>query len=56
MLRSDMCDYSDVDIVVKETIDLLAIAANENDKVQKDVNFEYYAPFRPCTLKVNRRS
>ena len=32
MLRSDLCDYSDVCIVVKGTTDLLAAAANENDK------------------------
>ena len=30
MLRSDFCDYS-----VKGTIDLLATAANENDKAEK---------------------
>ena len=35
MLRSDLCDYSDADIVVKGTIDLLVLAANENDKAQK---------------------
>ena len=28
MLRSDFCDYSDRFIVVKGTIDLLAVAAN----------------------------
>ena len=32
VLRSNLCDYSDVYIVVKGTIDLLAAAANENDK------------------------
>ena len=32
VLRSDLCDYSDVYIVVKGTIDLLAAAANQNDK------------------------
>ena len=31
-IRSDLSDYSDVYIVVKETIDLLAATANENDK------------------------
>ena len=35
MLRSDLCDYSDAYIVLKVTIDLLAGAANENDKFQK---------------------
>ena len=36
MLRSNLCDYSNVYIVVKETIDLLAAAANKNDKAQKN--------------------
>ena len=34
MLRSDLCAYSDAFIAIKETIDLLAAAANENDKFQ----------------------
>ena len=34
MLRSDLCDYSDVYIVVKGTIDLSVDAANENHKVE----------------------
>ena len=34
MLRSDLCNYSDAFIAIKETIDLLATAANENDKSQ----------------------
>ena len=46
MLRSDLCDYSDACIVVKGTIDLLAAAANENDKAQKNVAFKNNAPFR----------
>ena len=38
ILRSDLCDYSDVYIVDKLTIDLsIAAAANQNDKAQKDV-------------------
>ena len=35
MLRSYLCDYSDAYIVVNGTIDLLAAAANENDKAEK---------------------
>ena len=34
MLRSDLCNYSDAFIAIKETIDLLAAAANKNDKSQ----------------------
>ena len=39
MLRLNLCDYSNAYIVVKGTIDLLTAAANENDKVQKNVAF-----------------
>ena len=39
-LRSDICDYSDAYNVVKGTIDLLAAAANENDKAQKNNAFK----------------
>ena len=37
MLKSYLCDYSDSYIVVKGPIDLLAAAANENYKAQKNV-------------------
>ena len=46
MLRSDLCDYSDAYIVVKGVIDLLAAAANENDKAEKNVAFKNNVPFR----------
>ena len=53
MLRSDLCDYSGVYIFVKGTIDLLAAAANENNKAQKNVEFKNNAPFRSCISKIN---
>ena len=53
MLRSDFCDYSDAYIVVKETIDFLALVANENDKAEKNVAFKNNAPFRSCISKIN---
>ena len=53
MLRSYLCDYSDAYIVVKGTIDLLATAANENDKVQKNVTFKNNASFSSCITKIN---
>ena len=53
MLRSDLCDYSDAYIVVKEAIDLLASAANENNKAEKNVAFKNNAPFRSCIPKIN---
>ena len=53
MLRSDLCDYNDAYIVLKETIDLLAASANKNDKGQKNVVFKNNAPFRSCISKIN---
>ena len=53
MVKSDLCNYSDLHIVLKETIDLLAAATNENDKAQKDAGFKYNAPFRPCISKMS---
>ena len=53
MLRSDLCDYSDVYIVVKGIIDLVAAAANEIYKAGKNVAFKKSAPFRSYILKIN---
>ena len=39
MLKSDLCHYSDTYILVKGKVDLLAVAANENDKAEKKVTF-----------------
>ena len=48
-----MYDYSDAYIVVRETIDLLAAAANENDNAEKDVVFKNNAPFRSYMSKIS---
>ena len=53
MLRSDLLDNSDTYVVVKETIDLLADDANENDKAQKNVAFKNNAPVRSYISKNN---
>lgn len=37
MLKSNLCDHSNVHITVKGRIDLLADAANENGNAQADV-------------------
>ena len=37
MLKSDLCNYSDACIIVKETIYLLADDVNENDKTEKNI-------------------
>ena len=43
---------SDAHIVLKGTIDLLAAAADENDKTEKNVAFTNNAPFRSCVSKI----
>ena len=53
MLSSDLCDYSEVYIVAKGTIDLLAAAANENDKARKYFAFNVNAPFTLGISKTN---
>ena len=55
MLISDLCDFSDADIVVKGRVDLLVSAANKNDKAQKDIAFKNNAPFRSCISKINQK-
>ena len=40
---------------MKGTIDLLAAAANENDKAGKNVAFKNNAPFRSCISKINSK-
>ena len=52
MLRSNLCDYSDAYVVVKEAKDILAAAANENDKTEKEIAFKNNAPFRSCLSKI----
>ena len=44
--------YSDAHIVAKEATDILAAAANENDKAQKNFAFKNNAPFRSCISKI----
>ena len=53
MLKSYLCDYNHAYIVVKWTKDLLAAAANVNDKAEKDVLFKNNATFRSCISKIN---
>ena len=52
MLKSNLCDYSDANIVAKFTRDLLTAAANENDKALKGFAFKNNAPFRSCIKKL----
>ena len=50
MLRSDLCDYSDAYIVVKETI---TIVRPKDAKRNKELIFKNNAPFINCISKIN---
>ena len=49
MLRSDLCNYSDTQIVVKEEITV----EGTKDANKKNLTFKNNASFRSCTLKIN---
>ena len=51
MLRSDLCDYSDVPIVVKGRISVTA--TNNANRRNKKLTFKKNAPFSSCTPKIN---
>ena len=51
MLGSDLCDYSDVYIVVKGTI--TDDSTNANNKTDKMLAFKNDALFTLCTSKIN---
>ena len=50
MLRSDLCDYSDPYIVVKEKI---IVTNPDNDAYDKNVIFKNNAPFTGSISKIN---
>ena len=50
MLRSDLCDFSDSYIVVKEYI---AVTEPDDEKRNKIVAFKNNAPFVKCISKIN---
>ena len=51
MLKLDLCDYSDVYIVVKRA---LTGEGDDNDKTRnKKLIFKTNAPFRSCILKID---
>ena len=51
MLRSDLCDYSDAYIVVKERISVTG--TNDANRRNKKLTFKNNAPFRPCISRIN---
>ena len=50
MLRSDLCDFSDADIVVKG---IITVTDPNNAKRNKSVTFKNNAPFINCISKIN---
>ena len=59
MLRSNLCDYADVYILVKGTIRITGAgddaAARQADERDKGVIFKNYAPRTKCTSRINNK-
>ena len=57
MLRSNLCDYADVYILIKGTITIIGAgdddAAKRLDKRNKDAIFKNYTPFTKCISRIN---
>ena len=51
MLRSDLCDYSDAYIVMKEKITVGG--NNANNREDKKLTFKNNVPFKSCISKIN---
>ena len=54
MLRSDLCHYNDVYIVVKGTISIKG--TNDANKKNKKLTFKNNVPFSSCISKINNTS
>ena len=56
MLRSNLCDYADSDILVKETITITGEGADADaeraDERDKGVTFKICAPFTKCISRI----
>ena len=59
MLRSNLCDYADAYILVKETITITGAgnddATKRADERNKGVTFKNCAPFTKCINRINNR-
>ena len=58
MLRSNLCDYSDAYILVKGTITVTALGANNGannirDKRNRPLILKNNAPFASCITRIN---
>ena len=51
MLGLDLCDYSDVYIIVKRTTSITG--TNNANRRNKKLTFKNSAPFRSCISKIN---
>ena len=51
MLRSNLCDYNDAYIVVKERI----TAEGDNDDKARNKKLIFNAPFRSCVSKLSNK-
>ena len=54
MLRSDLCHYSDVYVVVKGRISIKG--TNDANKKNKKLTFKNNVPFSSCISKINNTS
>ena len=52
MIRSDLCDYNDANIVEKGTITIKE--DNDPNKRKKKLSFKNNSPFRSCISKINK--
>ena len=52
MLRSDLCNYGDAYVVVKETT-INVEGDDDNKKIDKKLSFKNNAPCRSCISKIN---
>ena len=53
MLKSSLCDYSDVYMLVMGTITVTAQAGNNPNNGDKEVVFKNFAPFTDCISEIN---
>ena len=53
MLKSSLCDYSDVYIFVKRNISIEAQVEDNPNNGDKEVVFKNYAPFTDCISEIN---
>ena len=58
MLRSNLCDYADIYILVKGTVTITGAWANDAakqlDERNKGVTFKNWAPFIKCISRINK--